>query len=100
MTSDYIYLSIIILEKGNPGQYTHSTHIVQQNGGFTTFYPDFPSIYSMVGLDGRRKGVMETAIYRLSQHLWKRNKITNVKFKSKCVNTFHLISCQIEKTKK
>ena len=28
-------------------QYTHSSHIVQQNGGFTTFYPDFPSIYFM-----------------------------------------------------
>ena len=23
------------------------SHIVQQNGGFTTFYPDFPSIYFM-----------------------------------------------------
>ena len=30
-------------------QYTHSSHIVQQNGGFTTFYPDFPSIYFMPG---------------------------------------------------
>ena len=27
-----------------------STHIVQQNGGFKTFYPDFPSIYFMIRL--------------------------------------------------
>ena len=51
-TSDYIYLSIITLEKGNPGPMGFirikkcSIHTVQQKGG-CTFYPEDHSIYSV-----------------------------------------------------